>query len=162
MTEWTEYDGYEDDDQGGNDLIKTLRKKIADDAKTAKQRDEEFKTLQTQVRTRTVADVLSDKGIPAKVAGLIPETVEATKAAVETWLGEYGDLFGINQADTGTESTTADTNNVVSAEQTAMDRMTQTANTGQAPANKFAEQIQEVKTMPIEDLLQKIAEAQTN
>lgn len=160
MTEWTEYDGYEDDDQGGNDLVKQLRKKIADDAKAARARDEEFATLKAQVRTRTVADVLSGKGIPAKVAGLIPETVEATESAVDAWLGEYSDVFGIKQADAGNETGTAETTTVVTPEQTALNRMTQTATTGVVPDNKFAEQINEVATMPYEDLLRKIAEAQ--
>ena len=159
MTEWTEYDGYEED-QGGNDLIKTLRKKIADDAKAAKQRDEEFNALRVQVRTRTVADVLTGKGIPAKVAELIPETVEATESAVDEWLGKYSDVFGIKQADAGNENGTAETNTVVTPEQTALNRMSQTATTGQPPVNKFAEQISEVATMPYEDLLRKIAEAQ--
>jgi len=41
--------------------------------------------------------VLTAKGINPKVAAFIPQDLEASEEAVNNWLNEYGDVFGVNQ-----------------------------------------------------------------
>ena len=41
--------------------------------------------------------MLTSKGINPKVAAFIPQDLEASEEAVNNWLSEYGDVFGVNQ-----------------------------------------------------------------
>lgn len=51
-------------------------------------------TLQGQVRTQSVREILRDRGINPKVAGLIPSDLEPTADAVDKWVKDYEDVFG--------------------------------------------------------------------
>lgn len=92
-----EFDDLLDGTDSDPELVRTLRKAL-------KERDKEFKEIQAQLaeraktdRTRSLADVLKEKGVPDKVAKLYPEHAEVTADAVDSWLSEYGDVFGIEQ-----------------------------------------------------------------
>jgi hypothetical protein len=93
MTEYYPDDYTNDGQPQDSQLVKDLRaqiKKANDDLKAARD------TIDNQgkaIRERTVADVLSTKGVPAKVARLIPSDIEASEAAVSKWLEDYSDLF---------------------------------------------------------------------
>jgi hypothetical protein len=102
------------DDDEETPLVKRLRAEIEKrDASlkeldgTLAERNEELKKLRPQVRLTSVRDVLSDLGVPAKVAKLIPQDVEASKDAVSAWLDEYGDVLGIQKTDTSATNSTA-------------------------------------------------------
>lgn len=56
--------------------------------------EQEVANLKGAVRSRAVADILSAKGVPAKVASLIPSDVEGEEA-VTKWLADWSDVFGI-------------------------------------------------------------------
>lgn len=163
MQDWTEdFDGYEDGQ--GNDLVKSLRKKISDDAKALKEMEKEFGALKARERTRTVADVLSAKGVPVKVAKLVPETIEPTEDAVNKWLDEFGDVFGAKSAETGTEKTTEapqETSSTVGTDdQDALNRIAESSSSGVIPATAVNEQMQKVQAASHDELLQMIADAQ--
>lgn len=68
--------------------------------------EQEVANLKGAVRSRAVADILSAKGVPAKVANLIPSDVEGEEA-VAKWLADWSDVFGIKtgeaQEDTNTQ-----------------------------------------------------------
>lgn len=99
----------DDDDDDGQpidprSLPKQLRKVIRDAKNEAKQAREEVETLRGQVRERAVADVLKARGVPEKVAKLIPGAVTSPEA-IENWLTEFGDVFGSPAATTQTATT---------------------------------------------------------
>src|SRR5438132_12999073 len=81
--------------------------------KLEKERDElrtENDTLKPQLRTRSVVDILTAKGVkaPSKVAKLVPQDVDATDEAVAEWLADYSDVLGIEQAPEAEGQTAAD------------------------------------------------------
>lgn len=92
-----EYDDDDDfmEDVSGGDVVKQLRKVNRTLEKRLKELEAEASTLKTAQRQRTVKDVLSAKGFNPKVAALIPNDIEPTEEAVSNWLGEWGDVFGI-------------------------------------------------------------------
>lgn len=69
-------------------------KALRDFAKAQKKQNEELqaqlKTLQNESRTRTVQSIIKEKGLPEKVAKLVPADADP-----EEFLTEYGDIFGI-------------------------------------------------------------------
>jgi uncharacterized protein YgfB (UPF0149 family) len=86
--EYLEYD-YEDEDNGsGTDLVKKLRKQIDALSKQVKERDEILAEFTTQSHEASVG----------------PDEIEADEDAVAQWLNEYGDAFGIEAVEEGTES----------------------------------------------------------
>lgn len=95
MPEW-DYD--DDDDTQASPLVKDLRKQLSDAKKANKDLSTELGTLRPQVRKNSISSVLSELGLNTKIAGLLPENVEPSKEAVETWLKDYGDLFNIQPA----------------------------------------------------------------
>lgn len=101
------YDDFDDNDDNGNGnesrLVKDLRKQLreANDAKKAL--ETENTTLKSQVRTKSVEDVLADKKADKRIAQFIPADV-TDEAGVEAWLEQNGDLFGYKPADQSDES----------------------------------------------------------
>lgn len=100
-----EYDDLLSETENDPELVRTLRKALKD-------KDKEFKEIQAQLaeraktdRTRSLADVLKEKGVPDKVAKLYPEHAEVTADAVDSWLSEFGDVFGIEQSGTADSAT---------------------------------------------------------
>lgn len=93
---------------------------------------EEVANLKGTVRSRQVADILSAKGVPAKVANLIPSTVEGEEA-VTKWLEDFSDVFGIKtgeaQADTQAEAAAV----AATPEAAATQRLQDLNNSGNTP-----------------------------
>lgn len=83
-------DTYEADD---SNLVKDLRKQLNDALKAKKQYEEELGQYKTQLRERTVAEVLTAKGVNPKVAKFLPSDVEGDEA-INAWLEENSELFG--------------------------------------------------------------------
>lgn len=106
MSEYDAWDFQDDDDDQPIDprsLPKQLRKVIRDAKAEAKQAKEEAETLRKQNREILVGNVLRTKGVPEKVAKLIPGDVSSPEA-IDTWLTEYGDVFGTPSASTAAPS----------------------------------------------------------
>ena len=82
-----------DDQLEGTDLVKQLRTQLKAQKKASDEALEELKGFRQEQRTRTLASKLTEKGLNAKVAKLVPADVED----VDAWLTEYGDVFGITQ-----------------------------------------------------------------
>jgi len=102
--EYLEYD-YEDEDNGsGTDLVKKLRKQIDALSKQVKERDEILAEFTTQSHEASVGEILESVGLNPRSAKFIPDEVEADEDAVAQWLNEYGDAFGIEAVEEGTES----------------------------------------------------------
>lgn len=89
---------FDDDDfgdaQGDSGALRDLRKAYKGLQKQLKDAVAENEALKSSVRERSVKDVLASKGLPEKIAKFIPQ--DATSAeAVEAWLSENGDVFGV-------------------------------------------------------------------
>ena len=157
MTDWndTEFDEFNQD----SDLVKRLRKEIQERDKKLGDLDKELGSLKKAERSRTVETVLSEKGIPAKVAKLVPSDVEPTAEAVEKWLGEYGDIFGIQTAPEVEEPPAAPAA-VPAQDWTTLARVNMSASQGVPPADRMSEAINRLKTMPEADFMAEIEAAQ--
>jgi hypothetical protein len=73
---------------------KDLRKQLAKEKKEKQELLDRLASLEKQERSRTVSDLLSEKGLPTKLAGLIPDSATESRESVEAWLTEYADVFG--------------------------------------------------------------------
>ena len=94
---------YEDDDddldledqpQADANGPANLRKALRRAEKEKKELSEQLASIQQDLRSRSVKEVLASKGVPDKVAKFIPGDV-STPEQVESWLTENADVFGI-------------------------------------------------------------------
>lgn len=104
------------DELEGADLIKNLRKQIRGLSKEKSELAQELSSLKTTARERSVADVLTAKGVSAKVAKFIPSDVEG-EDAISAWLTENADVFGFTVDETSTTATNAPASEEVAAAQ---------------------------------------------
>ena len=88
-----EYD--DEDDDTTTDVVSQLRKVNRALEKRAKELEQELSGLRTQTRQRTVKDVLQAKGLNPKIAAFIPQDIDTSEEAINNWVNEYGDVFGI-------------------------------------------------------------------
>lgn len=93
-----EYDDEDDfNEVESGDVVKQLRKVNRTLEKRMKELETEATTLKAQTRSRVVKDVLTQKGVNAKVAAFIPQDLEPSEEAITNWLNEYGDVFGVKE-----------------------------------------------------------------
>jgi hypothetical protein len=91
--EWDDDDDFEGA-SGDSGAIKELRKAYKAAQRQNKELMEQLDSLKSSVRDRSVQDVIASRGLPSKVAKLIPKDA-ASAEEVEAWLDEYGEVFGI-------------------------------------------------------------------
>lgn len=120
-SQWEEEDEFE----GDSNAMKELRKAYKAMQKQNKELAEQLDSFKSNLRDRSVKDVLASKGLPEKVAALIPKDATSSEE-VEAWLGEYGDIFGLTQA-----SSEQAAQQPVSPELQAMTRIAETQSSGQ-------------------------------
>lgn len=89
------YDPQYDDPQDGTDLVKTLRDRGDKAEKRVKELEDLVTKLSGQVKTTTITDVLKAKNVNPKIAKFIDIQGDVTQEAVEAWLKENGELFGV-------------------------------------------------------------------
>jgi multidrug resistance efflux pump len=83
-------DEYEDQDNGPADLRKALKKA----QKEREALEAELNQIRKDLKSRTVKEVLESKGVPSKLAKLIPSDVDSPEQ-IDAWLNEYSDVFGL-------------------------------------------------------------------
>jgi len=91
----TNYEYDDEDDDTTTDVVSQLRKVNRALEKRAKELEQELSGLKTQTRQRTVKDVLQAKGLNPKIAAFIPQDIDVSEEAINQWVSEYGDVFGI-------------------------------------------------------------------
>ena len=91
----TNYEYDDEDDDTTTDVVGQLRKVNRALEKRAKELEQELSGLKTQTRQRTVKDVLQAKGLNPKIAAFIPPDIDTSEEAINNWVNEYGDVFGI-------------------------------------------------------------------
>jgi hypothetical protein len=124
------YEWEDDDDFDGAsnepNAMKELRKAYKAMQKQNKELAEQLDSFKSSMRERSVKDVIASKGLPAKVAALIPK--DATTAdEVEAWLSEYGEVFGVQSQASGEQQPATP-----SPELQAMSRIAATQSTGES------------------------------
>ena len=70
-----------------------LRKALKRAEKEKKELAEQLSAIQSDLRSRSVKEVLAQKGVPDKVAKFIPGDV-STPEQIDAWLTENADVFG--------------------------------------------------------------------
>ena len=91
----TNYMYDDEDDDTSTDVVAQLRKVNRALEKRTKELEQELSGLKTQTRQRTVKDVLQAKGLNPKIAAFIPADIDTSEEAINNWVNEYGDVFGI-------------------------------------------------------------------
>lgn len=98
----SEYDWDDDEDFSGapndSNAMKELRKAHREAQKRNKEMAAQLESLQSSLRERSVRDILEAKKLPSKVGALIPKDITSAED-VESWLDEFGDVFGFNSQD---------------------------------------------------------------
>lgn len=91
-TNWSLDDDDDEQDQSNNkpDPVRAQLKKLEADNKKLMT---ELNAAKAVSRKSTIKDVLTEKKLNPKLAGLIPTDIDATPDAIDKWLDEYSDLF---------------------------------------------------------------------
>lgn len=87
----------DDDDTSGQEsnLVKDLRKQLEKARAAEKELAEKVDALGKAQRSTSLKEVLASKQLNPKLAVFYPADGEATPEAVEAWVKEYADVFGI-------------------------------------------------------------------
>lgn len=89
--EWD--DDYSDDDRGSENPIQALRKIERQQKAQIKELTEQLEAMRSQVRERSVKDVLASKGLNEKIAKFIPSDFSSPEE-IEEWVSENAEVFG--------------------------------------------------------------------
>jgi hypothetical protein len=84
----------------GDDLVKKLRKADRAKEKRIRELESQLNELTAKERKSLVQNVLSERGINPKIAAFIPADIDFTPEAINTWIEEYADVFGIQTQNT--------------------------------------------------------------
>ena len=125
-----EWDDDEMDAQGETNAMRELRKAYKKLQAEKKELAESLEAMQSSLRERSVKDVIASKGLPEKVAALIPRDA-TTSEEVEAWISEYGDVFGIQAS----EAEQPAQQRQVNPELAALNRIAETQSSGQPFTN---------------------------
>lgn len=162
-----EYAEFVKDQDGDTNLVRSLRKMIRDAGSAYKTLQAEHQKVVTQNRSTSLRDLFDERKIPnaGKVAALAAKfDVEPTKEAVDAWLKDYGDVFGVKQ-DGGQATTSptdgtppsaappAQTTTVPSDQQAAWSQIQAAEQAGQVSAPVGLDRIQsEIKSLDAKNL----------
>lgn len=103
---WELEDEDEDDDfipQGLNDdskLVRDFRKQLKAEQRKSKEQQAIIDNLMKTQRERIIKDVLTSKGVNAKIANFVPADIEASDEAISGWIDANADVFGVSQTQT--------------------------------------------------------------
>lgn len=92
-------DQFEDEPMSESDLLKQLRRQLREANKKLGEYDTELSTLRQKTRVTELSDVVKSKGLDPRVAKLYPKDADATPEAVDAWLAEFGDVFGLQPSE---------------------------------------------------------------
>lgn len=162
-TDWS-LDPDDDDEtsQSGNkpDPVRAQLKKLE---KQNQELQTKLAAAEAASRKSTIKDVLTEKKLNTKLAGLIPSSVDATPEAIEKWLEDYKDLFTMPEPKTeepDPDAGTVDPQEMDLATVAAFNRMSK-ASAGATPPGKPGDLIQKLMSPDLtqEELLKMIDDA---
>ena len=96
------WDDDEDDDdttvapqfESETDLVRKLRKQLKAEQKRNKELETSLGDLSKAQRERVLKDVFSSRGVNTKVMKFVPQDLDASEEAINSWLEENADVFG--------------------------------------------------------------------
>jgi hypothetical protein len=103
-----------------------LRKALKRAEKEKKDLAEQLSAMQSDLRNRSVSEMLDKKGVPSKVAKFIPGDI-STPEQIDSWLTEHADIFGFQKTEEAVQATQETEANVASYQR--INAATQNANT---------------------------------
>lgn len=103
-----------------------LRKALKRAEKEKKELAEQLSAIQSDLRQRSVSEMLDKKGVPPKVAKFIPGDI-STPEQIDSWLTEHADIFGFQKTEDAVQATQETQANVASYQR--INAATQNANT---------------------------------
>ena len=96
------YQEWDDDDedviqsqQSESDLLKQLRKELKIKSKVLSEMEGQLSSIKTEQRQNVIKSVLESKGVSPKIAKFIPADIEASPEAVNNWIADNADVFGL-------------------------------------------------------------------
>ena len=131
---------YDEEEENEEITPKDLRKQLAKAKKDADDLRNQLAEFSKQNRQRTVEEFLTSKGLPPKVAKLLPADVEASAESLDSWLSEYQDVLGLQPKATDEE----DADEIDEETKTAHQRVAD-AGSNALPAGKPADLEQKIK-----------------
>jgi superfamily I DNA/RNA helicase len=129
-----DFDDVEDVQQDQNGPA-NLRKALKRAEKEKKELAEQLAAIQSDLRNRSVKEVLATKGVPEKVAKFIPGDV-STPEQIDAWLSENADVFGFAKPAEEAAQTEEEKANVAAYQR--INAATQNANTPTRDADLMA------------------------
>jgi hypothetical protein len=125
---------YEDEDDDFDTVEETqdqngpanLRKALKRAEREKKELAEQLASIQSDLRSRSVKEVLAQKGVPDKVAKFIPGDI-TTPEQIDSWLSENADVFGFQKTEQDVQADEEQQANVVAYQR--INAATQNANT---------------------------------
>lgn len=122
--DWDDDDFGTEDAQAGSNALRELRKANKQKAQQLREMQEQFQALQSQLRERSVRDVLQARGLNPKIAAFVPPEFTDSDS-VAKWVDEFAEVFGSPvqaQDDAPTQT--------VSPDAAALNRISQTQQSG--------------------------------
>ena len=96
------YQEWEDDEedvtpsqQSESDLLRQLRKELKTKSKMLSEMEGQLSSIKTEQRQNVIKSVLESKGVSPKIAKFIPADIEASPEAVDNWIADNADVFGL-------------------------------------------------------------------
>lgn len=96
--DWDDDEELVEEKPQGTDLVKKLRQADRAKEKRIKELETELTGLRSVQREATIKSVLESKGVSPKVAKFIPQDVEISAEAIDSWIEENADVFGLVKA----------------------------------------------------------------
>lgn len=81
--------------EDGGDLVTQLRRATKKKDKQLKELMEELNSIKSSQRANSIKSVLAEKNLNPKIANFIPSDLEASPEAIDNWIAEHADVFGL-------------------------------------------------------------------
>ena len=81
--------------EDGGDLVTQLRRATKKKDKQLKELMEELSSIKSAQRANSIKSVLAEKNLNPKIANFIPSDLDASPEAIDNWIAENAEVFGL-------------------------------------------------------------------
>jgi hypothetical protein len=92
---YQDFDEEELESEDGGDLVTQLRRATKKKDKQLKELMEELSSIKSSQRTNSIKSVLAEKNLNPKIANFIPADLDASPEAIDNWIAENAEVFGL-------------------------------------------------------------------
>ena len=82
-------------EETGGDLVSQLRKATKKKDKQLKELMDELSSIKSSQRTNSIKSVLAERNLNPKIANFIPADLDASPEAIDNWVTENAEVFGL-------------------------------------------------------------------